>query len=82
MRIYNNFSTIILSLYYNLKLIDFSFAIPFFVTYILIQGVYELKEEFYQEYNVFFYHYTREDQSKAENVQRARLKAAKQKEVN
>ena len=52
------------------------------MTYLLIQGVYELKEEFYQEYNVFFYHYTREDQSKAENVQRARLKAAKQKEVN
>ena len=70
-------------MYYPLN--SLIFLIPFyfsFVTYILIQGVYELKEEFYQEYNVFFYHYTREDQSKAENVQRARLKAAKQKEVN
>merc|ERR1719419_805432 len=40
------------------------------------KGVYELKEEFYKEYDVFFYHFTREDQSKSEEAQRARLKAA------
>ncbi len=28
------------------------------------KGVYELKEEFYDQYNVFFYHYTKEEQSK------------------
>ena len=38
--------------------------------------MYELKDEFYSEYDVFFYHYTREDQSKSEEVQRARLKTA------
>jgi hypothetical protein len=30
---------------------------------------------------VFFYHYTREDQSKSEEAQRARLKAAQQPQV-
>merc|ERR1719419_892270 len=40
------------------------------------KGVYELKDKFYQDYNVFFYHYTREDQSKSEEAQRSRLKAA------
>jgi len=45
------------------------------------KGVYELKEECYKEYNTFFYHYTREDQSKSEEVQRARLKAANQQQV-
>merc|ERR1719431_1777401 len=45
------------------------------------KGVYELKEEYYSEYNIFFYHYTRENQSKAENAQRIRLSKAKQKEV-
>ena len=40
------------------------------------KGVYELKPEYYKEYNVFFYHFTREDQSKSEESQRARLKAA------
>ncbi|KAK4886967.1 hypothetical protein RN001_003238 [Aquatica leii] len=38
------------------------------------RGVYELKEEFFKEYNVFFYHYTREDLSKSEETQRKRRK--------
>ena len=45
------------------------------------KGVYELKEELYSEYDVFFFHYTREDQSKSEEVQRARLKAANSPQV-
>merc|ERR1719381_10622 len=45
------------------------------------KGVYELKDEFYSEYDVFFYHYTREDQSKSEEVQRARLKTANLQQV-
>ena len=60
------------------------------------KGVYELKEENYGEYkvfltrsdlflpgeyNVFFYHFTREDQSKSEESQRARLKAAGKAQV-
>ncbi|CAG9856266.1 unnamed protein product [Phyllotreta striolata] len=39
------------------------------------KGVYELKEEYYDEFNVFFYHYTREELSKSEEVQRNRRKA-------
>jgi len=39
------------------------------------KGVYELKEQYYCEYDVFFYHYTREDQSKSEEAQEKRLKA-------
>ena len=45
------------------------------------KGVYELKDEYYQEYNVFFYHYTREDQSKSEEAQRSRLKTANKPQV-
>ncbi|KAL3258097.1 hypothetical protein MRX96_054116, partial [Rhipicephalus microplus] len=30
---------------------------------------YELRPEFYSEFNPFFYHYTREEQSKAEEAQ-------------
>jgi len=45
------------------------------------KGVYELKEEFYNEYDVFFYHFTREDQSKSEEAQRARLKSANSPQV-
>lgn len=45
------------------------------------KGVYELKEEFYKEYDVFFYHFTREDQSKSEEAQRARLKTANRPQV-
>ncbi|RZF37437.1 hypothetical protein LSTR_LSTR013673 [Laodelphax striatellus] len=40
------------------------------------KGVYELKPEFYEQYNVFFYHYTREELSKSEEEQRKRRKAA------
>ena len=45
------------------------------------KGVYELKEEFYKDYDVFFYHFTREDQSKSEEAQIARLKAANKPQV-
>lgn len=38
------------------------------------KGVYKLKDEFYSEYNMFFYHYTREEKSKSEEVQRQRHK--------
>jgi E3 ubiquitin-protein ligase UBR2 len=38
------------------------------------KGVYELKPEFYSEYNVFFYHYTKEELSKSEEAQRKRRK--------
>ncbi|XP_060531062.1 E3 ubiquitin-protein ligase UBR2 [Cylas formicarius] len=40
------------------------------------KGVYELKEEYFNDFNVFFYHYTREELSKAEEAQRKRRKAA------
>lgn len=42
----------------------------------LTKGVYELKDEFYPEYNVFFYHYSKEEQSKSEEAQLKRRKAA------
>lgn len=38
------------------------------------KGAYELKEQYYEEFNVFFYHYTREELSKAEESQRKRNK--------
>lgn len=40
------------------------------------KGVYELKPEFFDQYNVFFYHYTREELSKSEEEQRKRRKQA------
>ncbi|PSN37650.1 E3 ubiquitin-protein ligase UBR2 [Blattella germanica] len=40
------------------------------------KGVYELKSNLYSEYNVFFYHYTREELSKSEETQRKRRKLA------
>lgn len=40
------------------------------------KGVYELKPEFFSEYNVFFYHYTKEELSKSEEAQRKRRKTA------
>lgn len=40
------------------------------------KGVYELKPEYFKMYNVFFYHYTREELSKSEEAQRTRRKAA------
>ncbi|XP_012287219.1 E3 ubiquitin-protein ligase UBR2 [Orussus abietinus] len=39
------------------------------------KGVYELKPHLYSEYNVFFYHYTKEELSKSEEAQRKRRKA-------
>jgi E3 ubiquitin-protein ligase UBR2 len=37
--------------------------------------VYKLKEEFYEDYNMYFYHYTKEEKSKSEEQQRQRRKA-------
>lgn len=34
------------------------------------KGVYELKPEYFERYNVFFYHFTREELSKSEETQR------------
>ena len=34
----------------------------------MARGVYELKVEFYDQYNVFCYHYTKEEQSKVRGV--------------
>jgi len=42
------------------------------------KGVYELKEHLFDEFNVYFYHYTKEDKSKAEELQRERRKAKKE----
>ncbi|XP_050506172.1 E3 ubiquitin-protein ligase UBR2 [Diabrotica virgifera virgifera] len=39
------------------------------------KGVYELKDQYYDDFNVFFYHYTREELSKSEEAQRKRHKA-------
>lgn len=39
------------------------------------KGVYELNPHLYSEYNVFFYHYTKEEHSRSEEVQRKRRKA-------
>lgn len=44
------------------------------------KGVYELKSEFYDQYNVYFYHYSREEVSRSEEEQRRRRKAAKELE--
>ncbi|XP_022244280.1 E3 ubiquitin-protein ligase UBR2-like isoform X1 [Limulus polyphemus] len=43
-------------------------------------GKYELKPEFYSCFNPFFYHYTREEQSKAEEVQLKRKKQTGEEE--
>ncbi|KAH8300991.1 hypothetical protein KR044_008170 [Drosophila immigrans] len=42
------------------------------------KGVYELKEHLYDDFNVYFYHYTKEDKSKAEELQRERRKNKKE----
>lgn len=39
------------------------------------KGIYEIKPHLYTEYNVFFYHYTKEELSKSEEAQRKRRKA-------
>ena len=46
------------------------------------KGRYELKPEFYKEYNVFFYRYSRENQSKSEEAQRQRKRAQNEPECN
>lgn len=38
------------------------------------KSVYKLKEEFYGDYNMYFYHYTKEEKSKSEEMQRQRHK--------
>lgn len=40
------------------------------------RGMYRLKPHLYDEYDIFFYHYTREDLSRSEEVQRNRKKTA------
>lgn len=42
------------------------------------KGVYVLRPEFYDEYNMFFYHYTKEEKSRSEEMHRTRRKDAKQ----
>ncbi|KAK4308495.1 hypothetical protein Pmani_019811 [Petrolisthes manimaculis] len=44
------------------------------------KGYFELKKSYYSDYNLFFYHYTREEQSKSEVGQRARKKTANEEE--
>ncbi|RWS26023.1 E3 ubiquitin-protein ligase UBR2-like protein [Leptotrombidium deliense] len=44
-------------------------------------GKYELKDEYYSEFNPFFYHFTRQDQSTAEEVQIKRKKQLKEKYI-
>jgi E3 ubiquitin-protein ligase UBR2 len=39
------------------------------------KGVYRLKEEYFSDYNMYFYHYTREEKSKSEEMQRQRHKS-------
>lgn len=46
------------------------------------KGVYELKPEYYSEYNVFFYHYTKEELGNSEETQRKRRKNAKELECS
>lgn len=38
------------------------------------KGVYKLKDEYYCDYNMYFYHYTKEEKSKSEEMQRQRHK--------
>lgn len=40
-------------------------------------GVYALKDEYFDRYNLFFYHYTKEEKSRSEEAQLARRKAKK-----
>ncbi|XP_011302105.1 E3 ubiquitin-protein ligase UBR2 [Fopius arisanus] len=44
------------------------------------KGLYELKPELFAEYNVFFYHYTKEELSKSEESQRRRRKGMQELE--
>lgn len=36
------------------------------------KGVYQLKDEYYDDYNMYFYHYSKEEKSKSEEAQRKR----------
>ena len=38
------------------------------------KGVYKLKDNYYNDYNMYFYHYTKEEKSKSEEMQRQRHK--------
>lgn len=38
------------------------------------KGVYKLKDQYYCDYNMYFYHYTKEEKSKSEEMQRQRHK--------
>lgn len=38
------------------------------------KGVYTLKPEYFEDYNMYFYHYTKEEKSKSEEAQRKRRK--------
>lgn len=38
------------------------------------KGVYKLKPEYFEDYNMYFYHYTKEEKSKSEEAQRKRRK--------
>lgn len=38
------------------------------------KGVYKLNEEYFDDYNMYFYHYTKEEKSKSEEAQRKRHK--------
>jgi E3 ubiquitin-protein ligase UBR2 len=38
------------------------------------KGVYTLKDDFYSDFNMYFYHYTKEEKSKSEEVMRQRRK--------
>lgn len=38
------------------------------------KGVYELKPEYFDDYNMYYYHYTKEEKSKSEEAQRKRRK--------
>ena len=46
------------------------------------RATYELKPEFFDEYNVFYYHYNKEEQSKSEQNMRKRRKDAGHPECN
>lgn len=43
------------------------------------KGYYVLKDEFYDDYNMYFYHYTKEDKSISEEAQRKRKKEKNEK---
>ena len=46
------------------------------------KGIYELKPEYFKDYSVFFYHYTKEEQSRSEETQRKRKRMAGEPECH